>query len=398
VLDLPRLRNDQLAIVCHPAETKVLSMGRRWGKTVMSGVVVMNVLRQHGRVAWVAPTYKNSRPLWRWAVSVAAPLAQQRLMHIDRAERTISTRRGGELALYSGDNIDSIRGESFHLVVMDEAAKLTEEAWADAIMPTLADYGGSAIMISTPRGRNWFYYEYLRAQADGHAAAAWQAPSHDNPLPNIRRAARLARERVSDATYRQEWLAQFLESGGVFRNVAALSTAAVAPARRAGQYVWGIDWALSRDFTAVCILDAAAGRQVYLDRYNGVDYTLQRQRIIALAGQYPPTVIISEDNAMGRPNNEELRRAGLPVRGFHTGQGSKAQIIEDLAGALERSALLLLNDPTQITELESYEATRTAAGTRYSAPDGMHDDTVMALALAYSAMRHSGAGVLSYAR
>ena len=101
---------------------------------------------------------------------------------------------------------------------------------------------------------------------------------------------------------------------------------------------------------------------------------------------------------MGRPNNEELRRAGLPVRGFHTGQGSKAQIIEDLAGALERSALLLLNDPTQITELESYEATRTAAGTRYSAPDGMHDDTVMALALAYSAMRHSGAGVLSYAR
>lgn len=401
MLAIPTLRNDQARIVRHPAKVKILAMGRRWGKTVMSGAVVMSALRQHGRVAWVAPTYKNARPLWRWALSTVAPAVKAGYMSINKAERVIETNSGGELAIYSGDNIDSIRGEAFNVVVMDEAAKLPEGAWTDAIMPTLADYDGDAILISTPRGRNWFYYEFLRAQADGRHAAAWQAPTRDNPHPNIRRAADLARERVSESSYRQEWLAEFLESGGVFRNVAALSTAQPVAPRRGGQYIYGIDWALSRDFTVVCILDATAGnapRQVYLDRYNGVDYTLQRQRILALAAQYPPTAVIAEENAMGRPNNEELRRAGLPVRDFHTGAGSKAQIIEDLAGALERAALLLLNDPTQIAELEAYEATRTAGGTRYSAPDGMHDDTVMALALAYSAMKRSGAGALNYAR
>ena len=65
-MELPKLRQDQLEIALHPAKTKVLSMGRRWGKTVLGGAICGNALAQHGKVAWIAPTYKNTRPLWRW--------------------------------------------------------------------------------------------------------------------------------------------------------------------------------------------------------------------------------------------------------------------------------------------------------------------------------------------
>ena len=63
--------------------------------------------------------------------------------------------------MYSGENIDSIRGEAFHLIVMDEAARLPEDVWTDAIMPTLADFDGDAVLISTPKGKNWFYNEWV---------------------------------------------------------------------------------------------------------------------------------------------------------------------------------------------------------------------------------------------
>ena len=137
-MQLPRLRPDQYAIACHPAKTKILSMGRRWGKTVLGGVLVGLTLQQHGRVAWIAPTYKNTRPMWRWLLMATAEDAKAKRLTVSKADRTISTKRGGFLGMYSGENIDSIRGEAFHLVVLDEAARLPEDAWTDAIMPTLS--------------------------------------------------------------------------------------------------------------------------------------------------------------------------------------------------------------------------------------------------------------------
>ena len=146
-MDLPKLRADQLAIARHPAKTKVLSMGRRWGKTVLGGTVCGLTLAQHGRVAWIAPTYKNTRPMWRWLLLATATDVKAKLLTVNRSDRTIETNRGGFLGIFSGDNIDSIRGEAFHLAVVDEAARIPETAWSDAIMPTLADYGGDAIEI-----------------------------------------------------------------------------------------------------------------------------------------------------------------------------------------------------------------------------------------------------------
>ena len=94
---------------------------------------------------------------------------------------------------------------------------------------------------------------------------------------------------------------------------------------------------------------------------------------------------------MGRPNNEQLRAAGLPVRDFVSSSASKAAIVEGLAGAIERAAITLLADPVQIAELQAYEGQRTASGAvRYSAPDGLHDDTVIALALAVHGAGNTG--------
>jgi phage terminase large subunit-like protein len=383
-LTLPMLRPDQARIAKHPAKIKVWAAGRRVGKTILGGRLVMETLRQHGRAAWIAPTYKNTRPLWRWCVQVAA--GEPRLT-VSTSERTITTDRGGFLGIYSGDNIDSIRGEAFHLAVLDEAAMLGPDAWTDAIMPTLADYDGDALLISTPKGHNWFWQEWLKSQADGKRMMAWQSPTSDNPMPTIRKAAELARERVSSRTYEQEWLAEFVDDGGgVFRRVREAATAVLQDARMDGhQYIMGVDWGRTNDATVFTVIDATLQEVCAVDRMTDTDYRLQVGRLRALTERFDVAQIVAEANSMGGPLIEQLLDEGLPVVAFTTSNASKGLIIDALALAFERGTLRIPDDARLLGELQAYESERLPGGMiRYSAPDGMHDDYVMSLALAWS--------------
>ena len=75
------------------------------------------------------------------------------------------------------------------------------------------------------------------------------------------------------------------------------------------------------------------------------------------------------------------------VIGVQLTNATKANIIESLALALETGGLEILDDPVLVAELQAYESERLPSGLmRYSAPDGLHDDAVMALALAWSAV------------
>ena len=384
-LQLPRLRPDQWKIAIHPAKFKYICMGRRWGKTVMAGAITMAAANAGNAVAWVAPTYKNTRPLWRFAESVALPVVSKGV-EIHRAEREIKFPGGGWLGMYSADNISSILGNAFDLVVIDEAARVSEEAWTEAIQPTLADRDGQALLISTPKGRNWFWREWMRGLGDGVAEAAFTAPSSDNPSPSIKRAAEQARNRVSERVYRQEWLAEFVEDGGgVFRNVrrAVRATPQTKPIEN-HTYVAGLDWALTSDYTVLTIVDATTKEVAYTARFNGVEYALQRQRIVADCQRFGVMTVVAEENAMGKPNNDMLRREGLKVRDFTTTAGTKSEIVENLAAAFDHDEIGIPNDPILIGELEAYEQERRQSGSmKYGAPQGMHDDMVMSLALAW---------------
>jgi len=332
------------------------------------------------------PTYKNGRPLWRWAENTTAPLRRAKQASISRADRVIQfTGSGGFLGIYSMDNEDSIRGEAFHLVIVDEAARIPEEAWTDAIMPTLADYDGRAILISTPKGKNWFWKEWLRGQAPNEYVKSWQAPTAHNPNPRIQRAAELAQERVPERTYQQEWLAQFVDDGSIFRGVQAAATAERQTRQDGHTYVMGCDWGKYNDYTVLTVIDATTHRMVALDRFNQIDYRLQLGRVKVLADRYQPATIVAEKNAMGDPIIEQLfYEHSLPIHPFTTTNASKAKIIDALSLAFERSSLAILNDPVLIGELQAYEAQRLPGGLlRYSAPDNMHDDCVVSLALAW---------------
>ena len=391
------MRRDQWEIATHPAKIKVLSMGRRWGKTVLGGSVSLAAASQGAQVAWIVPIYKNGRSLWKWAENAVGLLQKHRLATVNKSERLIEFPiSGGSFGIYSADNEDAIRGEKFHLVILDEAARISETAWTDAIQPTLADYGGDAILISTPRGRNWFWQEYQRGIGDGVYQRSWTAPSSANPSSLIRAAMQMAKGRVSEDTYRQEWMGEFVESGGmVFRNVRDRAFGQQQEYQAGRQYVSGVDVASSVDYTVVSVMDVADKRLVYQDRFNRVDYPVLEDRLKAIYARYKMTAMIIEANSIGQAVIDHLVQAGLNIIPFTTTSTTKQVIIQNLQSAFEHAEITIYQEPVLIGELLSFESKRTASGGfSYSAPDGMHDDCVMSLAIGWYSVNNSKSAAL----
>jgi phage FluMu gp28-like protein len=174
----------------------------------------------------------------------------------------------------------------------------------------------------------------------------------------------------------------------VFRRVVEAATATRQAEPVAGhRYAMGVDWGKHNDFTVLTLIDLDERATVDLDRFNQIDYQVQLGRLTALYERFRPITIVAERNSMGEPLIEQLQRQALPVTAFNTTNATKTQVIEGLALAFERGDLRILRDQTLIAELQAYEMERLPSGlVRYGAPEGMHDDMVMSLALAWTAV------------
>ena len=384
-LTLPNRHPGQQQVAKEASRFNVVACGRRWGKTTfgIDRAIAPEVLRYP--VGWFSPTYKMLLDVWREADRITGPIQQRRSVQDHRLE-FIS---GGILEFWSLDNEDAARGRKYRRVIIDEAGILARlmEAWNFVIRPTLADFRGDGWFFSTPKGRNGFYQLWQMGQDPLQPEwRSWQMPTAINPRIAASEIEALRRS-LPERVFRQEVLAEFLEdAGGVFRGVVGAATAARRESGESGhQYVVGADWGKLNDFTVFVVLDVTTSSVVYLDRFNHIDYAVQMGRLKALCERFAPVALVVERNSMGEPLVETLVRVGLPVVAFQTTNASKTAIIDSLALAFERSELRILNDPVLISELQAYEMERLPSGLlRYSAPEGLHDDCVMALALAWS--------------
>lgn len=368
--------------------------GRRFGKTEAGKQVQIRRALAGGFTWWISPSYPMSTEIWNEYKTMLAPVTADK----SEQDRRLQLVTGGVIQVKSGHDPDALRGRGLDLAVLDEAAFIRKEVWEAAIRPALTDKKGSALFLSSPSGRNWFWGAWMRG--NNPAYPAWKSlhfPTSANPLidpAEIEEARALLPERL----FKQEFLAEFLDDGGVvFRNVDSCATAPLhaQPEHDAGaRYVFGVDWARDNDFTAIVVLDVHAKRMVAMEQFNQIGWALQRGRLAALAAVWKPDVIWAEANSIGGPNIEALQAEGLPVIPFTTTAESKGPLIESLALAFERGEITIQPDPVLLDELRAYSLERLASGRyRYGAPAGLHDDCVIALALAWHAVMHSGLGI-----
>lgn len=389
------------------ARFNVIDCGRRFGKSLYClQRKTAETLMAGYPVGWFAPTYKDLAPIWRDAKTMLRDAIPKG--GISEQEKRIQLSNGAALEFWSLENPDSGRGRKYKRAIIDEAAKVAklEHAWTETVRATLTDYHGDAFFPSTPKGRNYFWQLYTLGQDPQRTEwRSWQMPTVRNTtIPGIEEEVESARRELPQRAFEQEYLAEFLEDGGaVFRNLAACMTALrQEKGDSTHRYVIGVDWAKVEDFSVMTVVDCSRGGEVcFMDRFNNVEYMVQVDRLVALCERFDPVLVVSERTGnialaeMLRLQTYKSKRTGrtenMPIWDFDTTNASKQEAIQALALAFERTEIKIPDESVLRYELEAFTAERTESGLiKYGAPDGLHDDCVMSLALAWWAGRRMG--------
>jgi hypothetical protein len=332
---------------------------------------------------WFAPSYKYLNDPWRTMLTYVNPVVGK----VSTQERRIELITGGSVDFWTLEDADAGRGRKYSRVVIDEAAKVKDlgHIWFNAIRPTLVDLKGGADFLSTPKGMDFFWQCFNRGQDPAEPEwASWCMPTSTNPyIPADEIEA--ARRGMPERAFQQEMLAMFLtDSGGVFRHVReSVDVDRTQPdhPQPGNYYSVGVDLARVEDFTVITVLDGN-GRQVYHERFNQISWERQMASIRAVAGRYPGRVVV-DSTGIGDPICEALRRSGVDLVTYHFTSQSKEAAIDRLAMYLEQGRLRLMDVSSQTNELLAFEYQLTPSrNVRMSAPEGQHDDCVIALSLA----------------
>ena len=209
---LPQLHEGQTEVAMSNARFKVLSAGRRWGKTRLGVWLCLEKAWQGKRSWWIAPTYAMALEGWKDLRNIGVEYGTV----IKESEKTIITPTGGMVSIRSADNPDRLRGAGLDFVVLDECAFMKENTWAEVIRPTVTERQGGALFISTPKGFNWFEKIYHDAE-NREDWDRWQLPTSTNPyVPGSE--LEIARKEIGSYLFSQEYLAEFVElTGGMFQ-------------------------------------------------------------------------------------------------------------------------------------------------------------------------------------
>jgi len=370
-LKLPKPHEKQSEIIKCSARFIVVDAGRRFGKSVISQTMGIMEAVEGKSVAYITPTYQLAKTFFKeLARTLPANLVKK-----NESDLYFEFITGGVIRFFTGERLDNLRGNKFHLVVVDEAAFIPnlEDGWKQAIRATLTDYRGRAIFISTPRGNNYFKALHLK----GYSDPDWQSfhfTSYDNPFIDPREIDDAKRE-LPEVVFNQEYLGMFAENAANPFGSRQLNTC-VAPMSVNPVKCYGIDLAKYSDWTVIIGLDNA-GSVAYFDRFQN-DWSSTQNKIRNL----PKAPMIIDSTGVGDPIVEQLQREGLDVESCKFTSQSKQEIMLGLQVAIHQERIHypegIINE-----ELEIFEYQYSSHGVKYSAPSGFHDDTVCALALAW---------------
>lgn len=151
-------REQQLAIheLMDSKRFGVVVAHRRMGKTVSAiNHLIKDALlnqKEAPRYAYIAPTYGQAkRVAWDYLVKYAEPLG---------GTSNISELRvdfwGRRIQLFGSDNPETLRGQYFDGVILDEIGDQNPKIWTDVCRPSLVDRQGWCLFIGTPKGHNHF--------------------------------------------------------------------------------------------------------------------------------------------------------------------------------------------------------------------------------------------------
>lgn len=373
----PPLVDYQKKILYSPARFTVTTAATKIGKTASHLWWLFEKAHENTKEGanfwWVAPVYAQAKIAYRRLRRVASKCGYR----TNESELFIELPNGNRIWFKTAENPDNLYGEDVFAAVFDEFTRAKEEAWV-ALRSTLTATKGYCKFIGNAKGRkNWGYKLALKAKNGEPGYEFFKVTAYDAVAAGILSADEIeqAKRDLPDLAFRELYLAEDLEDQAnpfgipfIKKQIRELSTKETV--------VFGIDLAKSVDWNVITGLDDD-GNVSYFDRWQS-DWGQTRTRIMQTVG-YTPALM--DSTGVGDPILEDVQKVCPYVEGYHFSQPSKQKLMEGLASAIQNAEISVLAGVMQ-DELEAFEYTYSARGVKYSAPAGVHDDTVVSLSLA----------------
>lgn len=327
---------------------------------------------------WVAPGYNQAEIAYR---RIKLGLTPGSFVAYDTPTPRISTLVGTWLWFKSADNADSLYGEDVYAAVLDEASRISADAW-HAVRSTLTATRGPIRVIGNVKGRkNWFYDLARKAEAGVSPNMHYAKITADDAVAaGVLDAEEIedARQTLPDWIFRELYYAEPGDDIGNPFGLEHIKACTVEGLAEGPVVAWGIDLAKSKDYL-VCIGLNAAGAVATLSRWRGLPWRRSILNIWKLVGEDTPALV--DSTGVGDPVLEELQFEHGNFMGYHFTSTSKQKLMEGLSVSIQSREIRFPKGHIS-AELETFSYVETRTGVRYSAPEGEHDDCVCALALA----------------
>lgn len=201
------------------APRRVLACGARWGKTTCGAMEAVSAMLspRPDSLGWVvAPTYETSSLIFGMVVRTMREHFVHRVVeYVPREHRLVVVNLAGgrsELRAKTAEDPNGLVGTALDFVILDEAARLAPRIWENHVSQRLVDREGWALMLSTPRGCNWFYDAWkLGQEGRDPRFESWSSVTWTNPHVS-RELVEHERGSVRSDSFAQEYEAVFLGS------------------------------------------------------------------------------------------------------------------------------------------------------------------------------------------
>lgn len=346
----------------------------------------------------VSPTLKQSKNLFKMIVN-ACP--NEIITSSNATDLDIEFINRSTISFRSAEQGDSLRGYTCKgILCVDECAFIPDDVFYK-ILPWADVWKSPILLVSSPFVKSGFFWHYysLGLQGDNPKMFSinWSDPKYKESMEKLLPSERLEEYRkiLPSNQFKSEYLGEFLDDAGSVFTGFKNCIKNLSITNNDSLYV-GIDWAVgnSGDDTVLIALNQD-GNEVEQMILNNISPTDQINRIATFLRKYKSKikVITPETNSIGNvyidqlfTDNPDLK--SIRCEPFTTTNDSKNKIVTQLQNAFEQHKISILGTDKELNELGTYamEFNTHTKKITYNAPNGLHDDICMALALAYNGL------------
>ncbi len=305
------------------------------------------------------------------------------------------------VALPCGHDGASLRGYTADLLVMDEAAFMPEDVIASVIFPMLATTNGTAIMLSTPWGRDHiFYRSFKNPNYWSQHVIAEECPRISGEFLEEQR------RDIGELRYKMEYEAEFVEGENCFFSQDLLreciedydlidESQLMNEGKIAGDYYLGADFGKRVDHSVVALLkeENELLRLVFLKQFPlGTPYSDVVGFTQRLNQKFDVVKGFVDQSAIGESLLEEIRGFAPQIDGLAFTAKVKQDLMILLQTRMEQKRIILPLDRTLLSQINEQqyrfgkakptEKPEEKGVMTFYHPPGTHDDQLWALALA----------------